>query len=59
MTKLTTLETSSWVIAVLRGSTTASRQLYTYLVAHEITFVVLGYAFFSGLAIIKFLRKCV
>lgn len=57
MPKLTTLETSAWVVAILCSSSTTSRQLNTNFVTHEIAFVVFGYTFFSSLAAVKFLGR--
>ena len=55
MAYLTALEASTGIITVLCGSAAAMREFNTDLVAHEITFMIFGHAFFRGLAIVKFL----
>jgi hypothetical protein len=54
MTHLATLEACSWVTLVFLRSTT-TRYFYPDLVAHKVTFIVLGNTLFGSLAVLKFL----
>lgn len=55
MTHLAALETSARISAEFRVAPTATGQFYTYLVAHEKAFVILGNTFLSSFATLKFL----